>query len=112
MVTGCVVEGSTESVTDNEGKRVKVPVGYFKALLACSKAGTIGITGSTGGYTAAGFWFDHKEYQSGRYAVLARRMTIDQLEARTGIDFFVNLPSRIGMEKAASVEATSDSWWK
>ena len=112
VVTGCVVEGSTESVTDNEGKRVKVPVGYFKALLACSKAGTIGITGSTGGYTAAAFWFDHKAYQSGRYAVLAQRMTIDQLEAKTGIDFFVNLPSRIGQDKASVVEATSDSWWK
>ncbi|MBO4570567.1 MAG: DNA/RNA non-specific endonuclease [Bacteroidales bacterium] len=112
VVTGCVLDGSTEYVTDNEGKRVKVPTGYFKALLGYKKSGTVGMTGSTGGYTGTAFWFDHKGYAKNTSTVLAQRITIDQLETRTGIDFFVNLPSRIGADKAASVEASTDSWWK
>ncbi len=112
VVTGCVVEGSTETVTDNEDKRVTVPTGYFKALLGYKKTGTVGMTGSTGGYTGTAFWFDHRGYANNTWTVLAQRITIDQLETKTGIDFFVNLPSRIGADKAAAVEASIDSWWK
>ncbi|MBR5055657.1 MAG: DNA/RNA non-specific endonuclease, partial [Bacteroidales bacterium] len=112
VVTGCTLEGSTESVTDNEGKRVKVPTGYFKALLGYKKNGTVGMTASAGGYTGTAFWFDHRGYANNTWTVLGQRITIDQLETQTGIDFFVNLPSRIGADKAAAVEASIDSWWK
>ena len=39
-------------------------------------------------------------------------MTIDELEDRLDIDFFVNLPDRVGQEIASKIESTNDSWWK
>ena len=112
VVTGCTIDGSTEYCYDNDRKKVTVPTGYYKALLGYKKSGTLGITGSTGGYTAIGFWFDHKEYTANESTVMEQSTTIDDLEARTGFDFFVHLPFRIGEDTAARVESTIDSWWK
>ncbi len=112
VVTGCTVEGSTEYCYDNDRKKVTVPTGYYKALLGYKKTGTLGITGSTGGYTAIGFWFEHQQYTANESTVMAQSTTIDDLEARTGFDFFVHLPGKIGQESAARVESTIDSWWK
>ena len=43
-------------------------------------------------------------------------MSIDQLEAKLGIDLFVNLPAVIGEADAAAVEAedpkTQQWWWQ
>lgn len=108
VVTGCSVEGSKSYAYDNDGKAVTVPTGYFKALLGYKKNGTIGITGSTGGYTACAFWYDHKAYSGD---VMNQAMTIDQLEEKTGLDFFVNLPAKISASRASRVESTEDSWW-
>lgn len=108
VVTGCVVEGSSKYAYDNVGKRVTVPIGYYKALLGYKKTGTIGITAETGGYTGCAFWFDHEAY-SGDFMNMA--MTIAELEEKVGIDFFVNLPSAIGEDMAEKVETTVDSWW-
>lgn len=109
VVTGCSVEGSTAYALDNEGKKVTVPTAYYKALLGFKKAGTIGITAQTGGYTACAFWFPHEAY-SGNY--MDKSMTVAELEEKTGVDFFVNLPSVIDQEMARKVETTKDSWWK
>ena len=42
-------------------------------------------------------------------------MSIDKLEEITGLDFFVNLPAKIGADKAAKIEAadptTAEMWW-
>lgn len=112
VVTGCTLIGSTQYVSDNEGKKVAVPTGYFKALLGYKKSGTIGISGTTGGYTSTAFWFDHREYPGNTGAVMAQKITVDQLEKKTGLDFFVNLPALIGEKNATTVESTYDSWWK
>ncbi len=112
VVTGCSIKGSTAKVQDNEGKDVTVPTGYYKALLGYKKNGTVGMTARTGGYTGTAFWFDHKEYKGSSSVVMAQRCTIDQLEQKTGVDFFVNLPAKIGDSNAATVESTVDSWWK
>ncbi len=112
VVTGCSIKGSTETVLDNDGKKVTVPVGYYKALLGYKKNGTVGMTDRTGGYTGTAFWFDHKAYSGSSSVVMAQRCTIDQLEQKTGVDFFVNLPARIGDNNAATVESTIDSWWR
>ena len=109
VVTGCSIEGSTQVAKDNDGKSVKVPVGYYKALLGYSKAGSVGLTGENGGYTGCAFWFDNAPY-SGSF--MNQAMTIAELEDMLGIDFFVNLPSVLDKEKAAKVEETEDSWWK
>lgn len=110
VVTGADIIGSDEVAYDNEGKVITVPVGYFKALLGYKKGGTLGITGSTGGYTAIGFYFEHRYYQDS--AIMgSQAMTIDELERKTGFDFFANLPSAVGADVASKVEATRDNWW-
>ena len=42
-------------------------------------------------------------------------MPVDELEEITGLDFFVNLPAKIGEEQAAKLEAVdpalSSVWW-
>lgn len=110
VVTGADIDGSTETAYDNEGKQVTVPVGYFKALLGYKKGGTLGITGSTGGYTAIAFYFEHK-YYSDSEIMSTQAMTVDELENKTGYDFFVNLPGVIGSDAALRVESTKDKWW-
>ena len=111
VATGCTIEGSTQYCYDNDRKKVTVPTGYFKALLGFKKSQTVGMTGSQGGYTAIGFWFEHKAYNGSEPVVLAQAVTIDDLETLTGLDFFVNLPYAIGNELAAKVESTIDPWW-
>ena len=111
VVTGADLTGSTKYAEDNYGKSIRVPSGYYKALLGYKKNGVVGTSGSTGGYTAVGFYFEHKAYTNSASIVMAQAMTIDELETRTGVDFFVNPPARIGDDLAAKVESTSDSWW-
>ena len=86
-----------------------VPVGYYKALLGYKKSGTIG--NSTGGYLGIAFYFEHRSY-SNSDIMSKQSMTIDELERKLGIDFFVNLPDKVGQEIADKIESTKDSWWK
>ena len=104
VVTGCDIRGSRETVKDVEGKDVTIPDGYFKALLGYKKNG---LTGPT--YNAIAFYFEHKEYD--RERIMSRSMTVDALEEKLGMDFFVNLPDAIGIDKAQKVESTIDSSW-
>ena len=61
---------------------------------------------SFGQWSAAGFYFDHRSGAS------RQLMSIDELESLTGIDFFVNLPSRIGQANADRIEAAKPgSFW-
>lgn len=109
VVTGCVVDEPIGVAYDNDNKAVSVPSAYFKALLGYQKNPTIGTTPTTNGYTAIGFYYPHEGY-SGSY--MAKSMTIDALEKKVGIDFFVNLPESIGKTLADKVESTMDPWWK
>ena len=110
VVTGCVLDGSLGVAYDNEGKEVTVPGAYFKALLRYSASSGTGY----GGYAAAGFWLEHRSYGS---TVITEDMckSIDELEELTGLDFFVNLPDKIGPTLAAQVEAQNPDnvgiWW-
>lgn len=111
VVSGCVVEGSTTYAYDNNGKKVTVPVAYYKALLGYDKSKTVGITSQTSGYTGIAFYFVHQGgYTASAY--MNYSMTIDELEAKVGVDFFVNLPGAVGDAKANKVESTKDTWWK
>lgn len=110
VVTGADINGSRSYAADNEGKKITVPVGYFKALLGYKRSATIGITPSTGGYTAIGFYFEHRSYSDND--IMAQSMTIDALEEKLGLDFFVNLPATIGESYASKVESTRDPWWR
>ena len=106
VVTGCMVEGSTKVAYDNDNKAVAVPTAYFKALLGYKK--DLSIAASAAGYIAIGFYYPHEAYSGG---YMEKSMTIDELEKKTGIDFFVNLPTKTGQTLADRIEATKDSWW-
>lgn len=109
VVTGCVIDGSTEYAYDNVGNKVTVPVGYYKALLGYSRDGSRGISSQTKGYTGVAFYFEHRGYTDNDYMKCA--MTIDALEEMVGEDFFVNLPAAIGNSMASKVESTRDDYW-
>lgn len=107
VVTGCVVKNPIGYTTDSDGKKMTIPSAYFKALLKYSKSSTLGQ------WNAAAFYLDHDETLS--LITKSHSISIDELEEITGIDFFVNLPSKIGEEQAAKIEATdpasSSVWW-
>jgi hypothetical protein len=40
-------------------------------------------------------------------------MSIDELEEKTGIEFFVNLPEAVGADNARKIKSQEPvSWWK
>ena len=113
VVTGCVIddpEGQTvKYALDNYGKKVTVPTAYYKVVLRYMKSSTMGYSG----YSACAVWLDHKVYSSSSIKS-SYSMSVDELEKRTGIDFFVNLPAQVGEETAARIEAEDPakvSWW-
>ena len=68
-----------------------------------------------GGYRGCAVYLEHTHNPN---ETVARNhssvMSIKDLEAKTGVNFFVNLPAAIGAEAAAAVEAenpNSVSWW-
>lgn len=69
--------------TDNT---IPVPKYFYMAILSLKN----------GQYKAIGFWFEHKVYSNNNYASYA--LTIDELEEKSGIDFFHNLPDNIENE--------------
>ena len=111
VVTGADVRGARDYCTDNYGRKVTIPTGYYKVLLGYKKGGQFAGMASTGGYTGIAFYFDHKSYTDSRETIMGQAMSIDALEDDLEIDFFVNLPSKIGVTFAAKVESTVDNWW-
>ena len=98
VVTGCVVEGSTKFTEDSDGKKMTVPVGYYKVLLRYSKSSTIST------WAAMAFYTEHKSY-SNSTSLKSLAMSVDELEEMLGMDFFVNLPAKLGEARAAELEA-------
>ena len=107
VVTGVITEGSDTFTTDSDGKKMTVPVAYFKALLRYSKSSTLGQ------WNAAAFYLEHRSYSEN--IGKQHSMSIDELEEMTGLDFFVNLPAKVGESQAANIEAAdpaqSSIWW-
>ncbi len=108
VVTGCIVKGSNEITDDSDGKPMTVPMAYYKVLLRYHKASTISQ------WACAAFYTEHKDYAKGA-SIKSVSMSVDELEEIVGIDFFVNLPAKLGEAKAAEIEAqdpkTSSIWW-
>ena len=95
-----VVKGGT--IRDDQTKAytrsgIAVPRYYFTALL-CKK-----FSGGQNTYKAIGFWVEHKSY-GGNPDLRSWAVSIDELEEKTGIDFFCNLPDRVEIP----VEQTCD----
>ena len=110
VVTGCLVDGNISYTTDIDGKSVAIPRAYYKAVLSYSKSAS-----ENGGYRGCAVYLEHTHNPN---ETVARNhssvMSIRDLEAKTGVNFFVNLPGAVGAETAAAVEAenpNSVSWW-
>ncbi len=90
VVTGCIADSNCPTVKDHDGSAVAVPKAYYKALLRLSKGNYIGV----------GFYLEHKDYDDPNgYKDCA--LSLKELEDKTGMTFFVNLPA----DKAAAVKA-------
>ena len=77
-------------------KDVPVPNYYFMAILSLKG----------GKYQAIAFWLEHKDYGTDKnYAQYA--LSVDELEQKTGIDFFHNLPDDIENKVEASFDASA-----
>ena len=88
VVKGGTVNAGNYTKIGSSGQLV-CPKYYFMAILAFAKK----YAKTNGGYYAIAFWMEHKanwDDVSSQYAI-----TIDELEERTGIDFFCNLPDDI-----------------
>lgn len=84
---GTIKENQIKEYISDGSHRIAVPNHFFMALLSL-KNGT---------YKAIGFWFDHKSYSStSKFSDCA--VSIDDLEQKTGIDFFHNLSDDIENE--------------
>ena len=108
VVTGVVVSSSSLTETDSYGESVTVPDAYFKVLLCYNKNSTIGQ------WNAAAFYLEHKNYGSEKLGK-QHSMSVDKLEEMTGMDFFANLPAKVGEAQAAKIESADPSgvslWW-
>ena len=100
VVTGCTLSSSPKYVSDPGKRKVPVPSGYFKAAVRYSRASTMSP------WLGAAFYLEHDadKYPS-KQITASESMSIDELEAKLGIDFFVNLPDKLGADRAAAVEA-------
>ena len=107
VVTGVILSESSAKEKDSYGQSVTIPDAYFKVLLRYSKSSTLGQ------WNAAAFYLEHRAYSEN--IGKQHSMSVDDLEEITGIDFFVNLPAKIGVEQAAKLEAAnpadSSVWW-
>lgn len=86
-----------EEGTDGVKKQCPIPNYFYKVVLKVNKSGDTVTSAST-----IGFWFENKAYGD---SYSNHSVSVDQVEAWTGFDFFVNLPDSI----EDSVESNS-SW--
>ena len=101
VVTGCVgADVEAKYVLDYDNKHIAVPGGYYKALLRLSKEKT---------YSALGIYFDNAPNDATYFKNLV--MSIDELEKKVGVDFFVNLPDDIEKTVEAANPADEAWWW-
>ena len=107
VVTGVILDDSTRITYDSDNRPMTVPSAYFKAILKYNESSTLGS------WNAIAFYLEHRAYSEG--ISKSHCMSIDRLEDITGIDFFVNLPAKVGSEQAAKIEAADPAqnqlWW-
>lgn len=92
---------TSNSTTSN----VIVPAYFYVALLYKN-----GRSQTQGGYKAIALWIPHREGDTTTGKAIARRyaISIDELEEKTGIDFFCNLPDDI--EKVVERSFSLAAW--
>ena len=100
VVTGCTgADVAAKYVLDYDEKHIAIPAGYYKALLRLSKDGK---------YAAVGFYFDNVANNTTGFKNIS--MSIDDLEKKVGVDFFVNLPADV-QKTVEAQDPKSENWW-
>jgi endonuclease G len=95
---GGTIDTENQILTRIQGKMI-VPKYFYMALLSKKK----------GQYSALAFWAEHKKTEKSKTHYLRNYViTIDELEARTGIDFFCNLPD--GIEHKVESKVAYNYW--
>lgn len=89
VVTGAVLKtvGGNETVqyaNDRDGNRIAIPNYYFKVLLQ----------ERSGSYKSIGMWYENRSGY-GSTPSIKQVMKVNEIESKTGFDFFVNLPADI-----------------
>ena len=104
VVTGVAFSkvGESKSISyitpkDDTSQQCAIPNYFYKLVLKVRKSGSTVTDAET-----VGFWFEHKDYSGNDYTQYS--VSVDQVEAWTGFDFFVNLPDSVesGAEKNTS----------
>ena len=80
------------------GSGLIVPKYYYMAILICKKQSSGAMK-----YDAMAFWIEHAESTDNGTALAKYVISIDELEQKTGIDFFCNLPDDIERSVEANV---------
>lgn len=113
VVVGTDSSESKYQVEDNAepAKKITVPNGIYRAVLAYNK--------QEDSYIGIAAYFENKK---NAYVDFAKTlpdtmlMSIDKLEEKLGMDFFVNLPAVVGESKANAIEAENPAnnkfWWQ
>lgn len=84
--------------------QIPVPKYFFMAVLCKNKQ----VSGNNQGYKAMAFWIEHKAGYDDGNALKKYVISIDELEAKTGIDFFCNLPDDV--EDTVEQNVYLNSW--
>lgn len=92
-----VLSKNPETGRSNEGMRMPVPKYFFMAIIKKTASGV---------YSGMAFWAEHKADSSTN--LTPYMITINELEARTGFDFFCNLPD--GIEESVEGVLTPTEW--
>lgn len=85
VVTGAYFDKTFSTTTDRDGATCAVPTKYYKCLMRCSFNASGAMTSAHG----AGYIFEHTS------SATAQKVTVDDVEALTGFDFFANVPASI-----------------
>lgn len=90
-----------DAVLKTTDKGLLVPKYYFMAVLCVQQ----------GQYKALGFWIEHKACNDSGNDLAKYVVNIDELEKKTGIDFFCNLPDEIeNRVESESVDNIKKKW--
>ena len=100
VVQGVLFEGDIQTMTSNDNKDVSIPSHFYKLLMKCS----FDVSGAMTAANGVAYLFTNEEHAGG-YSSFAT--TIRSIEERTGMDFFVNIPS----EFQEPAEQMNQQWW-
>lgn len=92
VVSGAVYNGR-ETCSDNSGKKVDVPSHFYKVVIR-SKSGKSGKglwELPADQLECAGWYFEHKAYGNNNYSAVIT--TVEEVEKKSGMKFFVNIPN-------------------